>query len=240
MKEQKLTLKKIWSTLLAPSVLFLIVTIAVSVYYGIITRGDAAAIAEKTPQALPYILIITLALAFFVLMRTMRSNNIIFREIGWQLAEGQTWVKEALIGILVGAPMGLLYIYVLSPLLTFVQRIVGDYVPPEEILTSLGSSALPFFIANVLLAPIIEENIFRGFAISQLSKRFSAPVTFMLSCLVFGLFHWGGGFWYIVLVGVVAGGTFAGLFMWRRNIVSAFTAHLALNIVEFLFVWLVL
>lgn len=240
MKEQKLTLKKIWSTLLAPSVLFLIVTIAVSMFYGIITRGDAAAIAEKTPQALPYILIITLALAFFVLMRTMRSNNITFREIGWQLAEGQTWVKEALIGILVGAPLGLLYIYVLSPLLTFVQRIVGDYVPPEEILTSLGSSALPFFIANVLLAPIIEENIFRGFAISQLSKRFSAPVTFMLSCLVFGLFHWGGGFWYIVLVGVVAGGTFAGLFMWRRNIVSAFTAHLALNIVEFLFVWLVL
>jgi len=240
MKEQKLTLKKIWSTLLAPSVLFLIVTIAVSVYYGIITRGDAAAIAEKTPQALPYILIITLALAFFVLMRTMRSNNITFREIGWQLAKGQTWVKEALIGILVGAPLGFLYIYMLSPLLTFVQRIVGDYVPPEEILTSLGSSALPFFIANVLLAPIIEENIFRGFAISQLSKRFSAPVTFMLSCLVFGLFHWGGGFWYIVLVGVVAGSTFAGLFLWRRNIVSAFTAHLALNIVEFLFVWLVL
>lgn len=240
MTENTLTSKKLWNTLLAPSVLFLIVTIAVSVYYGIITRGDAAAIAEKTPQALPYILIITLALAFLILVRNMRSSGITFREIGWQLAEGQTWVKEALIGILIGAPLGILYIYVLSPLLATIQRVVGDYVPPEEILTSLGSSVLPFFIANVLLAPIIEENIFRGFAISQLSKRFKAPVTFILSCLVFGLFHWGGGFWYIVLVGAVAGGTFAGLFMWRRNIVSAFTAHLALNIVEFLFVWLVL
>lgn len=240
MKENTLTSKKLWGTLLAPSVLFLIVTIAVSVYYGIITRGDAAVIAEKTPQALPYILVITLGLSFLILLKTMRSNNITFHEIGWQLNEGQTWVKEALLGVLVGAPLGVLYIYVLSPLLTTVQRAVGDYVPPEEILSSLGSSVLPFFIANVILAPIIEENIFRGFALSQLRKRFNPPITFILSCLVFGLFHWGGGFWYIVLVGTVAGGTFAGLYMWRRNIVSAFAAHLALNIVEFLFVWLVL
>lgn len=232
--------KQIWITLLAPSILFLAAILFVSVYYGVVTRGDAAAIAEKTPQATPYILVITLVLAFLVLMRAMRSNNLNFREIGWQLAEGQTWVKEALIGILVGAPLGFLYIYVLSPLLATVQRVVGDYVPPEEILSTLGSAVLPFFIANVLLAPIIEENIFRGFALTQLGKRFSAPVTFALSCLFFGLFHWAGGFWYIVLVGVVAGGTFAGLYMWRRNIVSAFTAHLALNIVEFLFIWLFL
>lgn len=32
-----------------------------------------------------------------------------------------------------------------------------------------------FFIANVILTPIIEENIFRGFALSQLRKRFSPP-----------------------------------------------------------------
>lgn len=240
MKENTLTSKKLWGTLLTPSVLFLIVTIAVSVYYGIITRGDAAVIAEKTPQAVPYILVITLGLSFLVLLKNMQSNNITFHEIGWQLNEGQTWVKEALLGVLVGAPLGVLYIYVLSPLLTTVQRAVGDYVPPEEILSSLGSSVLPFFIANVILAPIIEENIFRGFALSQLRKHFSPPITFIFSCLVFGLFHWGGGFWYIVLVGTVAGGVFAGLYMWRRNIVSAFAAHLALNIVEFLFVWLVL
>lgn len=52
MKDNTLTSKKIWGTLLDPSVLFLIITIAVSVYYGIITHGDAAAIAEKLPK--PY------------------------------------------------------------------------------------------------------------------------------------------------------------------------------------------
>lgn len=240
MKEKNQTARQMWSTLLAPPVLFFIVIVAVSVYYGIVTRGDAEAIAEKTSQAVSYILIITLTLAFFILVKNMRSNGLTFREIGWQLAEGQTWLKEAFIGIFVGVLLGLLYIYVLSPLLATVQRVVGDYVPPEEILSSLGSSALPFFIANVLLAPIVEENIFRGYALTQLGKRFSAPAAFIISCVVFGLFHWAGGFWYIVLTGVVVGGAFAALFVWRRNIVSAFTAHLALNIVEFLFVWLVL
>ena len=57
------------------------------------------------------------------------------------------------------------------------------------------------------------------------------------SCLFFGLLHWTGGFWYILLTGFVAGGIFAALFLWRRNIVATYAAHLALNLVEFLFVW---
>ncbi len=240
MKEKNNNSKQMWFTLIAPSILFLVVIIAVSVYYGFITRGDAEAISASVPLAIPYILIITLILSFLFLVKTMRSSGLTFRDLGWQISAGQNWIKESLIGILAGAPLGVLYIYVLSPLLATVQRVVGDYVPPEEILTSLGSAVLPFFIANVLLAPFIEENIFRGYAISQLGKRFGAPVTFILSCLFFGLFHWAGGFWYIILTGLVAGGAFAALFVWRRNIVSAFTAHLALNIVEFLLVWLAL
>ena len=46
------------------------------------------------------------------------------------------------------------------------------------------------------------------------------------------------GFWYIVLTALVAGGMFAALVLWRRSIVAAFAAHLALNLVEFVFVWL--
>jgi len=38
----------------------------------------------------------------------------------------------------------------------------------------------------------------------------------------------------------MAGGLFAGLFVNRRNILAPFGAHLALNIVEFLLIWLML
>lgn len=89
-----------------------------------------------------------------------------------------------------------------------------------------------------MLAPFVEENIYRGYAISRLRQRFGITGAIFLSCLFFGLLHWAGGFWYVVLTGIVAGGIFAGLFVWRRNIVVAYAAHLALNLVEFLLVWL--
>jgi hypothetical protein len=36
----------------------------------------------------------------------------------------------------------------------------------------------------------------------------------------------------------VAGGIFAGLFVWRGTIIAAYAAHLALNLIEFLYIWL--
>jgi hypothetical protein len=49
-----------------------------------------------------------------------------------------------------------------------------------------------------------------------------------------------GVFWHILLTGgAVAGGLFAGLFLWRRNVVAPFAAHLALNLLEFLYIWLI-
>ena len=238
MDDKRKGMRQVWFILGIPPVLFLIVIIAISVYFGVITQGDAQAIAENTSSATPYIVLIVQVLLLLFLLRTIRADKLTFRDIGWQLPAGQSWWQEILIGILVGMPVGFLYIFVLSPLLATVQRVIGDYVPPEQILPSLGAAVIPFFIANVVLAPFVEENIYRGYAISRLRQRFGIIGAILLSCLFFGLLHWAGGFWYIVLTGIVAGGIFAALFVWRRNIVVAYTAHLALNSVEFLFVWL--
>lgn len=53
---------------------------------------------------------------------------------------------------------------------------------------------------------------------------------------IFQLLHWTGGFWYILLTGIVAGGLFAWLRVSRKNIIAPFSAHLALNIVETIFI----
>jgi len=237
MREGRKGMGRVWFMLGVPPVLFLMVIVAVSIYFGVVTRGDVQAIAGRVPRATPYILLMVQVLLVPIFIRTMRAEGWTFRDIGWQLPAGQNWRQESLIGFLVGAPLGFLYIFVLSPLLTTVQRVVGDYVPPEQMLPSLGAAMIPFFIANVVLAPFVEENIYRGYAISRLGQRFGVAGAFLLSCLFFGLFHWAGGFWYIVLTGAVAGGVLGGLFIWRRNIVVAYMAHLALNLVEFLLVW---
>lgn len=231
-------LGRVWLVLLAAPVLFLLGIVAASVYFGVATQGNVEAIPELVAASTPYQLVVIQILLFFILRWAMKRDGLPWSGIGWKIADGQQTWREVLIGVVPGAALGLLYIFVLSPLLTKVQQSLGDYVPAGELLPTLGTAILPFFIANVLLAPFVEENVYRGYALTRLFGRFSKPVAILLSCFFFGLLHWTGGFWYILLTGVVAGGLFAGLFTARKNIVAPFVAHLALNIVEFLFTWL--
>jgi hypothetical protein len=120
-------------------------------------------------------------------------------------------------------------------MLTALQQI-WDYVPAGELLPSLGAALIPFAIANVLFAPFVEEGIYRGYGLTRLLGKFSQPVAIALSCFFFGILHWTGGFWYILLTGIVAGGLFAWLRVSRKNILAPFAAHLTLNIVETIFI----
>jgi membrane protease YdiL (CAAX protease family) len=229
---------RVWLVLLAGPGLYLLTIILASIYFGVATQGDVAAIPGLVAASMPYQLVAIQILLFFILRWTMQRDGLAWKDIGWKTADGQQTWREALIGIVPGAALGLLYVAVLSPWLTRVQQSLGDYVPAGELLPSLGAAILPFFIANVVLAPFVEENLYRGYALTRWFARFSKPVAVLLSCFFFGLLHWAGGFWYILLTGIVAGGLFAGLFTGRKNLIAPFAAHLALNVVEFLFIWL--
>jgi hypothetical protein len=91
-------------------------------------------------------------------------------------------------------------------------------------------------VANVLLAPFFEESLYRGYAQDRLQRRYGLPIAIVISCTLFGLLQWAGGLWYIVLTGIVAGGLFVGLRVWRRTLVAPFAAHLVLNILEFIWI----
>ncbi len=227
-----------WFPLWFPPVLFLLVIVAFSIYYGAQAQGDANVIAQKTTAATPYILLTVQLLLLVTQFAIFRRQGLTLSQIGWQAGAGKEAWKEILLGAAFGASLGILYIYVLSPLMTAAQTAFGDYVPAGELLPSLGTAIIPFFLANVILAPFVEENIYRGFALTRLMPRFGTVGAIVISCVFFGLLHWSGGFWYMLLTGVVAGGLLAGLFVKRKNILAPFGAHLALNIVEFLLIWL--
>ena len=227
-----------WFPLWFPPILFLLVIIAFSIYYGAQAQGDATVIAEKTTAATPYILLAVQIILLVSQFAVFSRQGLSLQDIGWQVeARREAW-KEILLGAAFGAPLGFLYIYFLSPLMIAAQTAFGDYVPAGELLPSLGAAIIPFFLANVILAPFVEENIYRGFALTRLMPRFGTAGAVVISSIFFGLLHWSGGFWYMLLTGGVAGGLFAGLFVKRRNILAPFGAHLALNIVEFLLIWL--
>jgi membrane protease YdiL (CAAX protease family) len=240
MQSKPETLRPTWSLLAIPPILFLIVIIAMSVYFGARLGNDPQAIADSVANSTPQILLIVQLILLAVFWTVMRAERLALPAIGWQLAPGQKLWQEIVIGAVPGLILAGLYFSVLSPLMTTAQRVIGDYIPPGELLSSLGTSALPFFLANVALAPFVEENIYRGYTLTRLQKRFGVPAAILISCFFFGLLHWTGGFWYMLLTGLVAGGLLAGLFAWRKNIIAAFAAHLTLNLVEFLYVWLVI
>jgi membrane protease YdiL (CAAX protease family) len=238
MEEKPKAMWRVWALFAIPPVLFLVVIIAASIYFGMITGGDAQAITESVTRSTPSLLLIVQIILLLIFGAILWAEHLPIRLIGWQVVSGQKLWQEIIIGALPGVALAFLYFSVLSPLMITAQKVLGDYVPPGELLPSLGKAALPFFLANVILAPFVEENIYRGYGITRLQQRFSTPVAIVISCFFFGLLHWAGGFWYIVLTSIVAGGLFAGLFVWRKNVVVAYAAQLALNLVEFLYVWL--
>ena len=227
---------RLWWTLLASPLLALILIVLASVYFGIVTQGqNVEAMPQMVADSTPYQLVALQIWLLFVLMKSMKRDGMTWKDLGWKIGESQQLWREVIIGAVPGIVLAMLYVFILSPLLTSLQQI-WDYVPAGELFTALGASLIPFAIADVLLAPFVEESIYRGYGLTRLLGKFSQPAAIALSCFFFGILHWTGGFWYILLTGIVAGGLFVWLRMSRKNIIAPFAAHLALNIVETIFI----
>ncbi|CAN5851774.1 hypothetical protein BH24DEI2_BH24DEI2_04380 [soil metagenome] len=137
-----------------------------------------------------------------------------------------------MLGGVVGALLAGLYFVLLSPILIWLQKQVGDYVPPGSVLATLEGHLPAFFVANVLLAPLVEEVWYRGALYSSLEPLGPVP-SVILTCLAFGLFHWPGGVWYMLATGGIVGGALMWLRIEQAGLLAPYLAHLTLNTVEF-------
>ncbi len=221
---------KTWLLLLAGPVFFLVAIAGMSAFLSL--RGmDAALVAQRVPLFMPQILLGVLlglgVLVFFVVQL----------DLIWVIPKTTKTFGDLAIGMLVGALIAFTYFHWLAPAVEILQRSVGDYVPPGSVLPAISGSIGVFFIVNVLLAPLVEETLYRGYAIPLLTTHLGAAWAVALTCLLFGLLHWPGGVWYMLLTGIVAGGAFSGLFVWRDGILAPFAAHLTLNVIEFIYAW---
>ena len=109
---------RVWLVLLAGPLLFLLGIVLASIYFGVATQGDVAAIPGLVAASTPYQLVVIQILLFFILRWAMKRDGLAWRDIGWRTAGGQQAWREALVGAVPGAGLGLLYVFVLSPWLT--------------------------------------------------------------------------------------------------------------------------
>ena len=156
---------KAWLLLTSGPVLFLVAIVGTSVFLGL--KGvDANQIAERVTLFMPHILLgVVLSLGVLVFF-LLRVNAI------WVLPHATKAMSDVAIGMMAGGFLAISYIFWIGPALAVLQREIGDYVPAGAVLSTISGNIGLFFIANVMLAPLMEETLYRGYAIPLLSAHF--------------------------------------------------------------------
>lgn len=227
------SLKRPWINLVLAPIWFLIVIVCFSVYFigsGIPEPELPTKITEYTPTV---ILVVQLSILMTLWVTTRKEGFSLFKD-GWG-HHGHS-ATDIVWGIITGAIIAVLYFFMLSGVQTWLQIHIGDYVPAGETMNALGKQAIPFFMANVILAPFVEESLYRNYALTRFSEKYGTLKGIVFTSVMFGLLHWVGGFWYILMTIIFVGIPFAIIATKRGNIIWVFAAHLTLNVLEFIYI----
>lgn len=129
---------------------------------------------------------------FFKVRKKKLLQEVSFRKFG----------KEHIIPIVIlGTALSFCVTFLLQ-ILPIPKTLMEDYMQSSEQL--LEGKLLVILVADILVAPIVEEIIFRGLVLSRLRKAMPLPVAILLSSLAFALMH-GQIIWmmYTFLLGIV-------------------------------------
>jgi len=127
--------------------------------------------------------------------------------------------------------------YVLAGgLLCFLVSAISDAYSPQQKLPIQEMfqdrrSALLFVALAVLLAPLIEETIFRGYIYPVVARTFGMGLSVLVTGTLFGLLHakqlWGG--WVQIAMLVMVGIFFTYARAMSRTVVASYLLHLGYN-----------
>ncbi|MDP8989316.1 MAG: CPBP family intramembrane metalloprotease [Acidobacteriota bacterium] len=129
-----------------------------------------------------------------------------------------------------------------GPLLTILLSVLGVLLraPSDssqiEVLIKSRASLAAVMLFGVVLAPIFEEMLFRGFLLPLLARSLGPWLGIFLTALLFGLLHGAQNYWAwqpIMLIGV-AGIVFGYVRYKTKSTTSAFVMHSAYNATGFL------
>ncbi len=107
------------------------------------------------------------------------------------------------------------------------EKVIESYNQSMEVNTSFGI----YLLAAVIMAPIIEETVFRCFAITRMKRSLPIFVSIILSSLAFGGVH---GHWVQMLYAGTLGIVLALLFCRTESIIPSVVMHFAFNSVSLL------
>jgi membrane protease YdiL (CAAX protease family) len=165
-------------------------------------------------------------LAYLAAQIRLRFHSPFWRTIGWRPLEPTKLSRNAAyIALVLG-----------GFLLSFVVSLASNIFPPQkelpiQALLQDRYTALLFILVAVLVAPVVEETVFRGYLYPVAARSFGKAWGIIVTGTLFGLLHasqlWGG--WgqigLLVIVGIVF--TFARAA--SRSVVASFILHTSYN-----------
>jgi hypothetical protein len=166
--------------------------------------GDTMSTAKSVVVLISQALLDGLAILYLYLMLQARTTAPFWPSIGWrEMRPGLGKIRDSVFHYLAVGAM-------LAVVVSFVGGFLNskETLPIEELLKARVSILL-FGVLGVLVAPLVEETIFRGFLYPVIARRLGVVAGVVITGTLFGLMHaaqlWGG--WgqiaLLILVGVI-------------------------------------
>lgn len=137
----------------------------------------------------------------------------------------ETWIERVPRAVLGwGAGLGFCLYWLVSMVLTSLpQSWTSGYA---EASASLDDTSLMAFLSTAIVAPVVEEVIFRGLIYTRLQRAMNARLAVAISAVVFGVCH-GDFIWfcYAFALGLI----FAQVTRYTRSILPAMVMHVVFN-----------
>jgi len=173
------------------------------------------------------------ALAVLVWVRFVKHAP--FSELG--LPRRPAW--DILLGVLAGGAMIVVAGIVVEVVQAIATGILGHKpAEPDQVATCVAG--LPLLLLGpvvVLAAPFGEELFFRGFLYKGLRRRRSVTASVLISGLVFGLAHFGGlDFLLIIPSLMVVGFGLALVYEHRQSLLASMAAHATFKLICYVFI----
>jgi CAAX protease family protein len=142
--------------------------------------------------------------------------------------------------LVAGLLVGLALVVVAAVILAVVQRLATEILghppkEPQQVVGCVRGTALALLGPIVVIAaPLGEELFFRGFLYQGLRRRFSVWPAAILSGIFFGLVHFGGIAFLLIVPSLTAVGIgLALVFERRKSLLASMAAHAAFNVVGY-------
>jgi membrane protease YdiL (CAAX protease family) len=188
--------------------------------------GDTMSTTKSVVVLISQALLDAGAILYLYLMLHARTSEPFWQAIGWrEMRPGAGTIRHSAIQFLAGGA-------VMALVVTFVGGFLNskETLPIEGLLKARVSMLL-FAILGVLVAPLVEETIFRGFLYPVVARRIGVGAGIAVTGTLFGLMHmvqlWGG--W-----GQIALLIFVGVMLtWVRartgTVAASYFVHLGYN-----------